>query len=57
MIVGISFFYINHSLGYLQAKTLHPTLALMDARKWLMSCICILRLGHDEADVVRLACK
>ncbi len=26
-------------------------------RKWLMSCICILRLGHDEVDVVRLALK
>ena len=42
-------------LDYSRVKTPHPTLVLKDARQWLMSCICILRLGYNDADAVRLA--
>jgi len=46
-----AFFSNKDDLGYLRVKIAAA------ARKWLMSCICILRLSHDEADVVRLARK
>ncbi len=42
---------MNLKLG----STLHPTLALTDARQWPMSCSELLRLGCNEADAVRLA--
>jgi hypothetical protein len=37
-------------MGYLQVEIAAA------ARQWPMSCICILRMGRNEADVVRSAC-